>query len=508
LYPLLAVWTARRTRSGVFEAAQARRVACLPLGTATDLLASAQLAARGFFAVLDDDALGGCVSVPGRPYHLLPASTAPGPARLRRAPRLGEHTPEALEAGLVPRRVRSTSVNHSAPSPSLRPLLGVRVVDFSWVLTGPICTRYLAALGAEVIKVESASRPDLSQRTLAWEELNPGKRSITLNLKHQRGQELARALIARSQVVVENFSTGVMERLGLDYPRLRQINPSIIMASSSAHGRDGPDQDQVAYGTLIQCATGWAALSAHPGYPPRSAGGVWTDPLTALFELYLILAAILRQRQTGAGCLLDLSMAETTIAALPEPVLAWSLAHEVLGPRGNRHPLYAPQGCYPSRGEDRWLALCVETDAQWADLCDLIGRPDLLADPRLATAAGRRAHHDRLDTAIAAWTARRAASEAATELQAHGIPATATLEPAEVVGDAQLEARAFVHALPRLDGSGTFTSHGVPWLIDQQRPRRGARAPALGQDNAYVLKSLLGLGDRDYAALVREQVIY
>ncbi len=515
LYPLLAAWTVERTRADVFEAAQVRRVACLPLGTATDLLSSAQLAARGFFAELDDPELGGSLKVPGVPYHLVSASesdTRQAP-QLTRAPRLGEHASQDLLTRLEPRIVRApahhdSAIRQRAGEHAPRPLEGIRVVDFSWVLTGPICTRYLAALGAEVIKIESASRADLSQRNLAWEELNPGKRSVTLNLKHEQGRELARALIARSHVVVENFSAGVMERLGLDYSRLQQLNPSIIMASSSAHGREGPDRDQVAYGTLIQCATGWAALSAHPGYPPRSAGGVWTDPLTAIYEMVLVLAAIWHERRAGEGCLIDLSMAETTIAALPEPVLAWALDHTALGPRGNRHPLFAPQGCYPALGDDRWLALSVESDASWAALCGVMARPDLLVDARLARAAGRREHHDLLDAAIAAWTAHRPASETATELQAHGISATATLEPSEVVHDVQLQARSFISQVARLGGTDTFTSHGVPWLIDEQRLHAASPPPALGQDNAYVFKSLLGIGDDAFDTLIREQIIY
>ena len=187
-------------------------------------------------------------------------------------------------------------------------------------------------------------------------------------------------MVARSDVVVENFSSGVMERLGLDYPRLRAINPRLIMASSSAHGRTGPDRERVAYGTLIQCFTGWAELSAHPGRPPRSAAGVWTDPLTAVFETLLVLAALWRQRTEGTGGLYDLSMAEATIAALPEPILAWCLNQEVLQARGNRHPVWAPQGCYPAQGEDRWVALSVQSDAEWASLCGLMDRDDLLGD--------------------------------------------------------------------------------------------------------------------------------
>jgi len=511
LYPLLAVWSRAHTKHELFEAAQARRVACYPLATATDLLASTQLAAREFFVEVDDPALGG-VRMPGRPYHLAAPEAVSLPAPTR-APRLGEHTAEILlevRVGAVVGAEQPRPANSAAPDrrdDPLRPLEDVRVVDFSWVLTGPICTRYLAALGAEVIKVESAARPDLSQRDLGWEELNPSKRSITLNLTEPRARDLARQLIAHSDVVVENFSTGVMERLGLDYPSLRATNPRIIMASSSALGRTGPDRERVAYGTLIQCFTGWAALSAHPGRPPQSSGGIWTDPLTAGFETVLVLAAIWRRRAGGVGGFVDLSMAETTICSLPEPILAWCLNQAILEPRGNRHPRWAPQGCYPAAGTDRWVALSVQSDSQWATLCRVIGRADLLADARLATAAGRRAAHDAIDVAIAAWTATRTGAAAAECLQANGIAATPTLAPADVVHDAHLVERGFATPIERLDGSTSMTL-GVPWLIDRQRPNQFRRPPRLGEDNGYVFKELLGLADAEYEALRAERVIY
>jgi len=544
LYPLLAEWSQTRTKMDLFESAQARRVACYPLGTATDLLESPQLAARTFFFGVDDPELTG-LALPGRPYHLeeYEPVSAPAPAR---APRLGEHTARILtelrahqhpsvaarggatepsatgqfgaassaDAAAAP--AGSGSLAPDGPESSqavgsardvLRPLEGVRVVDFSWVLTGPICTRYLAALGADVIKVESAARADLSQRDLAWEGLNPSKRSITLNLKQERARELARELIARSDVVVENFSTGVMERLGLDYQRLRAINPRIIMVSSSALGRTGPERERVAYGTLIQCFTGWAALSAHPGRPPRSAAGVWTDPLTAAFETLLVLAALWRQRASGVGSLYDLSMAEVTIAALPEPILAWGLNEEVLQARGNRHPVWAPQGAYPAAGDDRWVALSVQSDAEWVSLCRLMGRDDLLADASLATFAGRRQHHDAIDQAIAVWTGARPNDETAACLQAYGIAATACLEPGELVCDPHLQARSFTSQVDRLDG-GVQSVLGVPWLIEQQRPNAFRRPPRLGEDNEYVFRDVLGLGEDEFRRLVAEQVIY
>ena len=498
LYPLLTAWSRQHARRGIFEAAQARRVACYPLGTATDLLASPQFAARGFFVEQQHAELGPLV-LPGVPYDLS-GTERPRP---RPAPRLGQHNGEAF----TPQVEASTLQHEGLPADAVRPLRGVRVVDFSWVMAGPICTKYLAAMGAEVIKVESNARPDLSHRDVSWEELNPSKRSITLNLKDERARDLARRLIAASDVVVENFSTGVMERLGLDYPALREINPRIIMASASGFGRTGPDRDLVAYGSLLQCYTGWASLAAYPGRPPSSVGGIWTDPLTACLETFLLLAAIWRQRTTGAGCYYDVSMAETMIAALPEPILAWSMRDEVVEPRGNRDPLYAPQGAYPAAGDDRWVALSVRSDGEWAALCDLMGRADLAADPRLAAAAGRRAQHDELDAAIAAWTRSRPASETAEALQAAGIAATPTLTAADVLTDEHLAARSFVGVVERLAG-GTRQTLGAPWLIDGRRPDGFRRAPRVGEDNEYVFKSLLGLGDAEYERLTAEQVIY
>ncbi|HLZ72070.1 MAG TPA: CoA transferase [Dehalococcoidia bacterium] len=486
LYPLLAAWSGERATSAVFEAAQAARVACYPLGRAADLLASPQLQARGFFVEIGDSGTGP-LTVPGTPYRIDGEGS--------RAPVTGDRAAEA------PR---------SAPpslTPSTLPLAGVRIVDFSWVLTGPICTKYLAALGAEVIKIESRTRPDLSQRDLAWEELNPSKRSITLNLQHEAARDLARRLIAQSDAVIENFSSSVMERLGLGYAALREQNPRLVMLSSSALGRSGPERDRVAYGTLIQCFTGWAGLAAHPGLPPRSAAGIWTDPLTAAMATYLLLAALWRQRRHGEGCYIDLSMAETTIAALPEPLLAWGLNRELLAPRGNRDPLNAPQGCYAAAGDDRWLALSVQSDADWTALCRLMAREELLDDARLATAAGRWAHADELDATIAAWVRPQAAEDCAARLQAAGIAATPTLTPADVLSDAHLAARAFISPVERLEG-GTRQTLGFPWLADGERPGQFRRPPAVGEDNAHVFRQLLKLDTQEYARLVAEHVIY
>jgi crotonobetainyl-CoA:carnitine CoA-transferase CaiB-like acyl-CoA transferase len=558
LHPLICEWSRQQAKRDIFEAAQSRRVACYPLGTATDMLELPQFEQREFFLEQEHPTLG-TLTFPGVSYTT-PDAPRPKPGL---APRLGQHNRE-IYGGLghdAARIAAATGDEAPPPDPLLtppwgrcaartsapptssatrdphgiamerggqrakpplpiamergsgggaspaRPLQGVRIVDFSWVMAGPICTKYLAAMGAEVIKIESRTRPDLSHRDASWEELNPSKRSITLNLKDERARDLIRALIKIGDIVIENFSTGVMDRLGLGYLALREINPKIIVASASGFGRTGPQRDLVAYGTLLQCFTGWAALSAYPGRVPTSSGGIWTDPLTACMEAFLLLSAVWRQRRTGEGAYYDLSMTETMIAALPEPILAWAMSRTVLEARGNRDPIVAPQGCYPAAGDDRWLALSVLDDAAWPRLCEVIGRPDLAADPGLATADGRRAHHDTLDTAIAEWTRTRDAFEAASTLQAAGVAATPTLTALDIIADEHLAARSFVSEVERLEGGSRHTL-GAPWMIDGQRPNRFRRAPTVGEDNEYVFKTLLGLSDQAYDELVREQVIH
>ncbi len=180
----------------------------------------------------------------------------------------------------------------------------------------------------------------------------------------------------------------------------------------------------------------------------------------------------------------------------------------MLQPRGNRHPIHAPQGCYPTLGEDRWIALSIQSNTDWDTLCRLMHRADLLADARFATPAGRRAHHDALDRELAAWCIGFDAEVLAQTLQANGIAATATLHPEDVAMDTHLHARSFLGQVERVDGGGTFTSAATPWLIDGYRPHSLNCPPTLGQDNGYIFKSVLGMDAAEYDRLTQEQVIY
>jgi len=479
LYPLMAERTRPHRKADLVRRAQEAGVPCLPFGTAAELLQSPQFAERGFFVDCELPS-GSSIRIPGRPYRWTagpPPAVPPEPAEPDR-----EHDPG-------------------------KPLAGVRVVDFSWVLSGPICTKYLAALGAEVIKIETRTRPDLSTRNPAWEAVNLGKRSFTVDLKTEEGRDLVRQLVAKSDVVVENFSTGVMERLGFGYPELQALNPGIIVASSSSFGRTGPDRSLVAYGTLIQCFTGWAQLSSYPDEVPRSAGGVWADPLLGVLETTLVLAALWRRARTGAGCYLDVSLAEATLAAMPEAILSWELERRQPEPRGNRDPVHAPQGCYPTSTKDGWVAVTVHDDEEWRALAGVMDLTELADLDGLRTAEGRAADHDRIDKAIAAWTSQRTSAEVVESLQQAGIAAAPTMRQNELREDEHLRARRFFIEAPTSSGQPRQVP-ALGWLLDGRRLAPAGPAPELGAANDHVLREILGLPSAACADLVDRRVIY
>ena len=508
LYPFMARWTRSQRREDIVRTAEALRVPCFPIGTAPDLLASEQLASRGFFEKVQPGTCQQQVTVPGRPYQV---DGSPAEAPPVRAPLPNEHA-KAIRRELAellksaPADVRSVSAPAGSHELALRPLAGLRVLDFSWVMAGPICTKYLAALGADVIKIETRTRADLSKRDLRWEQVNPGKRSLTLDMKQPDARDIARRLIQHTDIVVENFSAGVMEKFGLGFDALRAARPAIIMASSSVFGRTGPEKNRVGYGTLIQSLTGWAGMSAYPGRAPDAAGCPWTDPLVGILETFLVLAALWKQRRTGDGTYLDISMVETTIAALAEPILLYSMRHELAMPRGNRDPMRAPQGAYRAAGADAWIAISVATDAQWRALCEAINRPDLGTDADLATLQGRIARHDDIDQAIAAWTRDRAACATAETLQRAGISAAPTMNPGAALTDAHLQAREFYGAVPGLDHQPRWASR-VPWLVDGQRPAQLGAPPTLGADTHDVLKNVLGLANEEIERLAQDRIL-
>jgi crotonobetainyl-CoA:carnitine CoA-transferase CaiB-like acyl-CoA transferase len=393
------------------------------------------------------------------------------------------------------------------------PLAGVRIADFTWVWAGPHCTLQLAHLGAEVIRVESAGRPCVTRmlppfanfepglnRSGYFNQFNQGKRSMTLDLKRPEAIEVARRLCAASDVVVENFAAGVMDRIGLGWEVLRGLKPDLIMIALSGYGATGPDSGKVSYGPAQVPLSGLSSVTGYRDFPPMHVGVSYGDPTAGLHGAVAVLAALLHRGRTGEGQYIDLSQWETSMALLPEAVLAWTM-NGVQPPRdGNRDPAMAPHGVFRAAGDDRWVAVAVEDDAAWRRLAVAIGRPELAEDPRYATLAARKRHEDELEALVGDWTRERTPEEATALLQAAGVGAFTAATNRDLAEDAHLAARGFhvEHEHPEV---GVRRHLGVPWKMSASDCRVRRPAPCLGADTDAVLRDVCGYGPDEIAAL-------
>ena len=386
------------------------------------------------------------------------------------------------------------------------PLQGIRVLDLSWIIAGPTATRLLASMGAEVIKMGSARRPDPSTRGPAFQAYNQSKLYASLNLSKPEGRELVKRLLAISDVVIENFAAGVIERLGFGYDVVRAARPDIIMVASSGTGHFGPHTDYVAYGSLLQHYTGWNSISGHPNRAPVT-GGLWADPWVGM-ELAMVAVASLNNRAlTGEGQYVDFSMAEALSACLPEAVLDYQMNDRVKEPMGNRDDWYAPHGVYHCFGSDRWVAIAVTTGSEWAALCGLIGRSDLTSNLKYATAEGRRQFQDELCTAITEWTMQHEDIEAMRLLQQAGVPAGPSQDILRVFQEPQLSEAGYFNRVKTRDGEERDLP-GLPWRFEGTQAPMLTEAPVLGEHNDYIYGELLGLSQGVVAQMVEEQIIY
>ena len=386
------------------------------------------------------------------------------------------------------------------------PLQGVRVIDVSWIIAGPTTTRYLAMMGAEVIKVGSARRPDPSTRGNPFQAYNQSKLYAALNISKPEGVELAKQLISCSDIVVENFAAGVIERRGLGYDALCEVSPDIIMVSSSGTGHTGPDKNYVAYGSLLQHYTGWNSVSGYPDREPIK-GGLWADPWVALELAIVAVAALSHRADTGRGQYIDFSMAEALSASIPSALLDFQMNGKVPEPMGNRDDRWSPHGVFHCKGTDRWVAIAVTSDEEWRALCRLMEKPDLAENPAYATAESRRAHEDQLNSIITDWTLELEDYQAMKLLQDAGIPSGPSLDIGRVFDDPQLRSGDYFTRLQTSDGKQRDLP-GLPWRFEGALQPKQAAAPVLGQHNEYVYHELLGLSKPELRRLEEEQILY
>lgn len=398
------------------------------------------------------------------------------------------------------------------------PLEGIRVVDATWVMAGPTATSVLADMGAEVIKVESIqvldrwragdnpTGPGFWEHSGLWNTLNRNKLSITLNLADPRGADIFKRLVAVSDVVAENYTPRVMSNFGLGYEELHRINADIIMLSMPGYGMTGPWRDYVSFAPSFEEMSGIAQLQGYSDGPPHLCGRGIGDPLAGLHGTIAILTALAYRQRTGEGQYIDLSDTEACTNLIGHEIVRHQLTGELRARRGSRDPECAPQGVYPSDGEDAWIAISIRSDEEWARFVDAIGSPGWANNSTFDTAAGRMAQHDEIDARVAEWTRALPSREAMYRLQAHDIRAGAVLDARELLADEHLRARSFFDRLDRTpDGLHDYPSQ--PVRFDGQRLPTRRVAPTLGQDNDYVIRTVLGLKSAELTELYAANVV-
>jgi crotonobetainyl-CoA:carnitine CoA-transferase CaiB-like acyl-CoA transferase len=395
---------------------------------------------------------------------------------------------------------------------SAKPLAGIRVADFSWVWAGPFCTLQLAHLGAEVIRVESRDRPCVTRqippfadfepglnRSGYFNQYNQGKRSLTLDLKNPRALEVARRLIARSDIVAENFANGVMERMGLGYEEVRKLRPDAIMVSISGYGRSGPERDFVSYGPATVPLAGFSSVTGYKGGPPMHVGISYGDPTAGLHGAIAVLAALCHRQRTGEGQFIDVSLWEASATLLPDALLEYEMNETEPLRDGNRHPHMAPHGVFRSEGQDRWVSIAVGSDEEWRALAAVVGDGEL-SGPRFLTLADRKRHEDDLEQRLTRWTATLSPEEATRRLQAAGVAAFPTMTNQDLAEDSHLNGRGFFVDLPHPE-VGKRHHAGIPWKLSATPCAVAAPAPCLGQHSREVLREVLGYSGAEIESL-------
>ena len=518
----------------------------LPINTVEEVAADPHLMARGYYQSVDHPQLGTSLILPRSPIR-----TRGEQPQAKRAPMLGEHTDDILNDlnPLSPRTAegdaqstttlpasreempeaegpRSTNLYSRTPPPARRPLDGVRVLDFTWAIAGSLGTRLLADLGAEVLKIESESRIDpIRYRGVqppdhfsintngTFNDCAGGKKSVTLNLKTEAGIEAVRELAKQADLVTSNYTPYRLDRWGIGYDDLRRIKPDIIVCNVAVMGIEGPRAEWRSYGNGIVAMCGLAHRSGFPGKAPIGLGTLHTDFTVPYYLATSVMAALDHREHSGEGRYLEIAQYETAVQLLDTELIE-ALNGGGERPRmGNRSPFMSPHGVFPAAGgkshvtggtsddsgDDRWIAIACRDDADWRNLCRVMGRADLAARAELERLAGRQANEDELEAAISEWTRAQDEWTSYRLLINAGVPAS----PVERLGDffegPDRAMRENYHPAASPEGP-TFQIQQEPILWDGER-LPALRAPIWGEHTEEVLKGLLSYSDDDMTRL-------
>ena len=497
-------WLLEHPTDEVLELATKLRIPVAPIGNGELLPGLDHFAVRGVFVKEPYD-----LTAPRPPYAIdgrRPAARHPAPTR-------AERTPPGSPADVAR---RPEADGHEAGD---LPLAGLKILDATAWWAGPSATQLLAALGADVVHVESiqvidgmrpaaalpfATLDDWWERSCFFLSINTNKRGITLDLGSARGRELFLGLVAWADVMVENYTPRVFENWDMGWDRLKAVNPRLVMCRMPAFGLDGPWHDRVGFAQTMEQVSGLSWTTGYRDGPPMMPNGP-CDPLGGMHAAFAILTALEQRDITGAGCMIEAPLVESALNLAAEEVLEFSAFGRIGERLGNRSRERAPQGVYRCEGDEQWIAVAVE-DGQWPALVDLLGAPEWAQDPALSTVAGRFEAHDRLDQHLADWFGAQARDDAVARLRAAGVAAAPVVDQRDVVTQPVSEARGFAEWCDHpVVGRIPVITQPFRWSGIDQWIR--FPAPTLGQHNHEVLSSILGLDEAEIAQLEDEGVI-
>jgi len=395
---------------------------------------------------------------------------------------------------------------------------GLKIADFSWNAVGPVAIRYLAHQGARVIHIESSTHPDASRfvppykdgipglnKAPFWSEFNSNKYGMVLNLNHPLGLKVAEKLVRWADIVAESYSPGMMAKWGLDYNRIRQLNPRVIMYSASMQGQDGPRSKHPGFGNNLVALSGYSHILGYADSGPMQPYGAYTDWIAPRLAAAAIIAALEYRRRTGKGQHLDLSQYEAATHFIAPILLDYSLNQRVFKRQGNRHPSFAPHGAYRCKGQDRWCVIAVTSDDEWMSFRTAIGNPEWTQKERFSTFHGRKENEDELDQQVETWTSTLTPEEVMERLQAVGVPTGIVSTAGDIFHDPQVNHREHFTVLDHPE-IGEHSLSGINFKMWETPGRIERAGPCMGEHTRQVCTEFLGLSEEEFHELEQSGV--
>ena len=392
---------------------------------------------------------------------------------------------------------------------------GVKILDFSWVVAGPLVTSWMAQHGASVVRIESAKRPDTLRTGTPYKDGIPGlnrsgyfafwntnKYSISINLKHPAAEGIVKKLVLWADAIVENFTPGQMEGLGLGYEDLKEINPDIILLRLSMYGQTGPLTKHLGFGPFLAGLVGFQNLSGWPDKGPVQVGGI-TDMLTPDYAFSLLISALDYRNKTGQGQCIDLSQCEVSLQAMAPVMLDYFANGNEPERLGNSCTYAVPHGVFRCQGDDRWCAIAVSNEEEWQSLCKVLGKKEWIIGPKFSTLLARKQNEEDLNHLIEEWTSQHSAEEVMTMLQAAGIAAGIVATSEDVLQDPQLKVRSRFWPTKHPE-IGHFYHLGEPFHLSRTPAELRSGAPCLGEHTEFVCKEILDMSDDEFITLLNE----